>query len=187
MRHTRRGGSLHKQQVEDQRNTDIHSKVRGVFRAQASKDAPTGAIIERGKYFSIAGIDETEADHIVPRKSLTVKQLLAARTELETEPMPTRQLDVRDQDRFTSVSEALEHGRMIQTTDERLVWRLDRSLLIKGTPGSSLPIVKRDGFIKQGLNRRNTRVTENEQRMNADRIEEVIEHAIDVTDPESLE
>lgn len=160
MRHTPRGTRGGR---DSPRNRDIHSKVRGVRTIGRGAESPTAAIGERGKYFGIADIAETKETHVVPRKSLTVKQLLAVKQpDIETEPVASRQLDKRDSDKFTSVQEALYQGRMVKTTDERMTWRADRSLLIRGTPGSTLPVVKRDGYVKQGLNKRNTRVTERE-------------------------
>lgn len=169
---------------------DIHAKVRGVYRAGASMNAPTGAIVERAKYFGLAAIDETEDTHVIPRKSVTVKQFLAVKApDIETEPMRARQLDQHgfDPSAYTSVDEVMAKHRMIETTDQRMTWRADRSLLVTGAPGSALPTVKRDGFIKRGLDRQKTRITISEERDNANKIDEILEDAIEVSDPESLE
>lgn len=72
--------------------------------------------------FECYGIVESTEDHIVPRKSLTIKQHLGLFSQkFETEAQRTAQMD-----RMT--------GRIVPTTDQRVVWKSDKTLLRKGKP-----------------------------------------------------
>lgn len=86
---------------------------------------PTDSIIRTkstAKYFEYAGEPETVEEHIVPRKSLTRKLLLRVfPPQVEVEQVKGRQLDKKS-------------GRMVETTDNRVVWKSDRSLLRNNKP-----------------------------------------------------
>jgi len=110
--------------------------------------SPTGAAIERAKYNEHTFIGETVADHVVPRKSITDSQYLRLFPQtVEVEPIKTRQLDKAT-------------GKMVETTDNRVVWRSDRTLLDTTRPDSKLAgKFKREGEIRQGANVRKYRAT----------------------------
>jgi hypothetical protein len=79
-------------------------------------------VIEAGTYYESYSEVENEQDHIVPRRSLTQQQQLALfQPQIETETRKARQLDKRS-------------GKMVETTDQRLVWKSDTSLLRRGKP-----------------------------------------------------
>src|SRR5689334_2109277 len=73
-------------------------------------------------YWACADVAETKQDHVIPRKSVTSKHHLGLFTpDIETETRKARQLDKRT-------------GQMVETTDQRRVWKSDDSLLRLGKP-----------------------------------------------------
>lgn len=135
---------------------DIHSKVRGVHRMIANPGSPTGAVLERSKIrHSIADLDETEETHVIPRKSVTVRQLLRVTAQPERETIHARQLDHKgfDGTKYQTSDEAIKAHRMIETTDERIIAPAERSLLINGEPGAKIGTFYRQGAIRKGLNK----------------------------------
>lgn len=187
----KRGGTntrsaLRKLLQEEWDRKDIHSKVRGVRRL-SDKGTTTTGILERGALtHRCSDLQETVKDHLIPRKSLTEKQLLMVfPRQVETEAIHGRQLDqLGNTGKFTTVDEALSKCRMIETTDQRQTWRSDKSLLLPGKPGQRIGTFKRDGFVKLGLDRRNTRRSENEDDTTV--IDQVIDNAIPDTEIETI-
>jgi hypothetical protein len=148
----KRGGS-------DKRLKDIHSKLDGRPTGTHSNHAhnlhgnsTANLVIDAAKYFECATIEENRQDHVIPRQSITRKQLLQIFPQrVETEPVPTKQLDRRS-------------GNMVETTDNRVTWKSDRTLLRKGKPFDKIGVFKREGSISVGLNTRKLRRTENEDK-----------------------
>lgn len=108
---------------------------RPMERVHANSNSPTGAAIDRATFNHWAAIEETVEDHVVPRKSLTEKLLLGVFPQkTEVEPVPFKQLD---KEHYKRTSEQ----RMISGTDNRTVWRSDRTLLerAKGGGGAGSP------------------------------------------------
>lgn len=131
--------------------------------------SPTGAAEFAAKYFACASIEEQPETHLVPRKSITASQFLQFRSpELETEPMRARQL--------------AKDGSTVETTDNRLLWKSDRSLLRGNKPFSNMAKLRREGTIREGNNtRKYITVTENETQKASD-MDKVIGPAIDGLD-----
>jgi hypothetical protein len=112
----------------------------------------TGTIEDASVYFHGANVEETVETHVVPRKSLTVKQLLGVLPqdiEVETRELRRTQLDKRT-------------GRMVETTDQvsNVVWRSDKTLLRKGNPFADNKPLFRQGAVREGQNTRKFVVTE---------------------------
>jgi hypothetical protein len=125
---------------------DIHSKVRGTRKTQDGHNlhgtSVTALITDTAKYVECSFIGETVEDHVIPRQSLTRKQLLGVfPAKIETEPVKSRQLD--------KVS-----GKLVETTDNRAVWRSDSTLLKRGNPFAAPKSFKREGSVSVGLNTR---------------------------------
>jgi hypothetical protein len=131
---------------------DIHSKVRGVYRAVPNPNAATAVVLNTAALrHGCAEIDETVQDHIVPRKSLTIKQLLSLKPlERERITLKSRQWDHKLQ-------------RMIETTDDYFITpRGTQSLLIHAKTGQQIGTYKRDGYVRNGLHTQRYRRTEKE-------------------------
>lgn len=72
--------------------------------------------------YDCSDVEETAETHIIPRKSLTQKlHLKSFPQSIETE-----QVVIRQRDKIS--------GKIVVTTNNRQVWKSDRSLLIQGTP-----------------------------------------------------
>lgn len=128
---------------------DIHSKVRGNAVHNIECKTITAVIHDRAIYNEHTAIYETIEDHIVPRNSVTVKQLLRVKPPvLETETVHCRQLDHST-------------GKMVETTDQRLVYRSDRTLL-NGKAFQGARGYYRQGSVSVGLNGRKTVIFEPE-------------------------
>lgn len=109
----------------------------------------SAVVMDAAKYYDHTTIEETKQDHIIPRQSLTAKHFLALFPQsVEVEPVVSRQLDKLS-------------GKMIETTDNRLVWKSDKTLLNRNKPGVEIGTFKREGSITQGQNTRKTLITEN--------------------------
>lgn len=149
---------LHREILKDLKDQaerrDIHSKVYGVRRHNLVGTSVTATIEDRAKYVPGTNVEETEKDHIVPRQSLTRKQhLMVFPQTTETVTDKARQLDHKS-------------GNMIETTDERVTWRSDKSLLEKRNPfrnEKNIGTFKREGYVKEGLNKRRTLETTTEE------------------------
>jgi hypothetical protein len=123
---------------------DIHSRIPGLPSGHNSGHAhnlhgksATAAVEQSAILFDCSFIEETVEDHIVPRHSLTRQQLLEFRPqELEFEAIKTKQ---RDKD-----------GRIVETTENRLAWRSDRTLLRRGNPFADAESGNRAGYRREG-------------------------------------
>lgn len=146
-RRGKRGGSA----ARLARQKDIHSKLDGRPSGTHSNHAhnlhgssATAALAEAAKYYNGALIDENREDHIVPRQSITRKQFLGiVPPAMEMEPMQAKQLDKQS-------------GKLIATTDDRLAWKQDETLLRRGDPFKAPRVFKREGSVSVGLNKRKT-------------------------------
>lgn len=133
---------------------DIHSRIDGMPAGTHCNHAhnlhgtsATAVVLDAAKYNESALIDESKETHVVPRQSVTRKQLLGIFPQrFETEDQVSRQLD--------HVT-----GKMVEVHDTRTVWRSDKTLLRKGNPFKLQTKYKRDGSISVGLNTRKTRET----------------------------
>lgn len=133
--------------VRNEELRDIHSKIRGGRAAQDGHNlhgtSITALAADRAKYCEISECEETVETHIVPRRSITRKQYLGVfPARVETEAIKTHQRDKRT-------------GELIETTDNRIVWKSDRTLLRRGNPFSAPYDIKRKGQVAEGLNTRN--------------------------------
>lgn len=145
---------------------DIHSSLDGLPSGSHSghshnlKGSSAAKLtIDAAKYFECAAVEETREDHIVPRQSITRQQYLGAfPVRVETETIPTRQLDKQS-------------GELVETTDERITWRSDRSLLRRNKPFKDIGIFKREGMVAEGLNTRKYRAIEHETPTSEDEID----------------
>jgi hypothetical protein len=100
----------------------------------------TAAIGELAPYYECTFTGETVEEHIVPRRSRTEQLHLGInRPAMEVEPLRGRQLDKTT-------------GKMVETTDNRLVWKGDRTLLNTSKPESQIGTFKRETVIRKGLN-----------------------------------
>ena len=149
---------------------DIHSTLDGRPAATHSNHAHSQStagnaaqIIDRSVYYPGAFEDgkvETEETHIVPRNSLTRKQMLNIMPQVrEVEPMVSRQLDKQS-------------GKMVTVTDDRTVWRSDKSLLREANPFSYPSDFKREGSVSVGLNKRKVIVSNGYGKTEADHAKE---------------
>jgi hypothetical protein len=121
---------------------EIHVYVRGTKNHKSAKSNFTATVIDNAIYYDcVDALCETPETHIVPRYSLTRKQLLGIfPSTIETEPVVSKQLD------HTT-------GKMIEVTDNRIVYKSTRSLLNR-TPSDQIGTFKREGSIGVGLNTR---------------------------------
>ena len=111
----------------------------------------TKAVEERAKYNEHTFIEETRETHVVPRQSTTDKQFLRLfPRRVEVEPIVTRQLDKQT-------------GKMVETTENRVVWKSDRTLLDTAKPMQGIGTFRREGEIRQGGNVRKYVRTEKEE------------------------
>lgn len=162
MRHTskrgKRGGRNASFSGEVRR--DIHSRIDGLPSAHHaghshninSNKSVTAATMESGKYRELAvDVEETREDYCIPRRSLSQRQGLALTTQIETESRVTRQLNKRRYDgKATTVEEAIAKQGLIETTDQRLTWRSDRTLLAPGNPFRDAESGNRAGYKREG-------------------------------------
>src|SRR5438309_846167 len=125
--------------VKDRVRADVHSRVRNVVAHVLMPRTVTAAAIERvGMYNDHAEIAETVKEHVVPRQSLSRKLLLRVfPLSLETEVVHARQYDHKLK-------------RMVETTHQRLAWKSDRTLLNPMKVETTMPTVKREGYVKVG-------------------------------------
>ena len=130
---------------------DIHSKVRGVATHGGFKSNFAATVVDNTVFYdAVDALNETVETHVVPRRSLTRKQLLGIFPQrVETAPIPTRQLDKQT-------------GKMVATTENRVTWKSDRSLLNR-TPSNEIGTFKREGSVSVGLNTRRTITTIKEE------------------------
>lgn len=132
---------------------DIHSRIRGSRKAQDGHNlhgtSVTALVAEHGMYYDWSEYEETVEDHIVPRISLTRKQYLGIfPPEIEVEVM-------RGKQRNKST------GQMVETTDNRLIWKQDKTLLNRAKPfDAPLDRLKREGSVSVGLNKRKMIITD---------------------------
>lgn len=92
----------------------------------------TARVAKASIYFPNGTGEETVKDYLIPRKSLTRQQHLNIfPVTMEVEARSTRQLDKLN-------------GNMVGTTDNRVVWKSDRTLLRKGNPFSYPTDFKRE-------------------------------------------
>jgi hypothetical protein len=136
---------------------DIHSHLDGLpsgsHSGQAHKltsNSTAALVVDAAKYFACAAIEENRDDYIVPRQSLTRRLLLEAfPQQVETAPIPTRQLDKQT-------------GELVETTDNRITWKSDKTLLRRNKPFEQIGTFKREGSVSEGLNTRKYRGIEHE-------------------------
>ena len=153
--------------VRDHLLADIHSKLDGTpvhstnYAHSLKGTTNTGVLPDRvGTYNAHSDQNETKDSHIVPRKSLTEKLLLHVIPQrVELAPVHSKQLDKSEDGKYTSVEECMAKGKFNAVTDQRVVWRSDQSLLDRTKVQVNIPQFKRDGFIREGLNKRVTRTT----------------------------
>lgn len=178
----KRAGVLHKLQraerADRERLRDIHSKIDGLpngthkGHTHAMRGVSSTAVVENAAgYFEGALIAETREDHIVPRQSLTRQQMIGFFPQkLEMRDEVTRQLDHKAYDgKARTAEEAIKQAGLIQTTDQRVAWKSDVTLLRKNNPftdpeQSQATAFRREGSITVGSNTRKfTKGVENAQ------------------------
>lgn len=151
----KRGGSNLRGAGE--RKRDIHSHLDGLPSGSHSghshklgSNSTAALVVDAAKYFECAAIEENRDDYIVPRQSLTRRHLLGMfPQQVETAPIPTRQLDKQT-------------GELVETTDNRITWRSDKTLLRRNKPFNEIGTFKREGTIAEGQNTRKYRAIEHE-------------------------
>jgi hypothetical protein len=125
---------------------DIHSKIDGLPCGHNAGHAhnlhgtsATAAILDRAaQYFDGALIEERAETHVIPRMSLTRKQLLGVKPqEVELSQVPCKQRDKQT-------------GNEVTTTDNRVVWKSDRTLLRLANPFVMPKDFKREGSVSVG-------------------------------------
>jgi hypothetical protein len=158
----KRGGK--RQSFDGERCKDIHSRIDGLPSGHNSGHAhklkgssATHAIAETAKYFECSYSEETAETHLIPRRSLSRKQGLAFRSEMETAPLATRQITKQRDNRTGAIVEVAD-----ELQDNRLTWRLDKTLLRRGNPfqdaeASNRDAYKREGTVSVGLETRKYR------------------------------
>lgn len=110
-------------------------------------------VIQDGSIFCECSehVEENYTQHIIPRQSLTTKQLLMVLPQqVEVEEVKFRQLDHST-------------GKMVEGTDNRVTWRSDRTLLSRGKPGEKI------GTFTRITSHSKVRRIENEDRVRVDR------------------
>lgn len=138
-RGTRAGSAVRNAELRD-----VHSRIRGNSAHNLHGTSATAVLQDAAKYYECSFVEENRADHIVPRQSITRQQLLGIFPQrVETEPAATRQLDKQT-------------GELVETTDNRVRWKSDKTLLRRGNPFSLPTDFKRQGSIGVGLNTRKT-------------------------------
>lgn len=156
---------------------DVHSRIRNNAAHNLHNTSVTALVGERAKYFDCALVEETIETHLVPRESITVQQRLEAFPQrVELAEVPAKQLDRANEIRqaawewfkrfkspvraktFDSICELLATlgVGMIGTTDNRIVWKSDKSLLRKGQPFPVDGTFYRQGSVSVGLDKRKT-------------------------------
>lgn len=143
----------------------------------------TAAALETAPAFVHFADVETVETHLIPRRSLTHTQgLESAPVQMETAPMPGLQLiwyqiglergrrwkKIAD-GRLTKVVQGrvyVTDGELIEVTNNRLVWKSDKTLLNRSNPFPSInpaPGKERRPQFKRITSRTKERLTENEQ------------------------
>lgn len=134
---------------------DIHSRIRGSRQAQDGHNlhgtSVTALVAEHAMYSDWSEYEETVEDHVIPRTSLTCKQYLGIfPPEIEVEVMRGSQLNKST-------------GEMVETTDNRLTWKQDKTLLNRAKPfDAPLDRLYREGSVSVGLNKRKTVIRDRE-------------------------
>ena len=143
----------------------------------------TAAALETAPAFQHFEGVETVETHLIPRRSLTHTQALEVRRiEMETEPMHGlqliwyqiglergRQWKKIANGRLTKVVQGrvyVTDGELIAVTNNRLVWKSDKTLLNRSNPFPSInpaPGKERRPQFKRITSRTKERLTENEQ------------------------
>lgn len=140
------------------KTADIHSRLDGRPAGThcnhshnvGKQTTVTGIAESAAKYYECSVVEETTETHIVPRRSITRKQMLDVfPAKIETEPIRGKQYDHR-------------LGVLVEVNDNRVVSRSDRTLLQRGKPVQDFPTLQREGSVSMGLNKRKTIKTEKE-------------------------
>lgn len=139
---------------------DIHCRIEGL---PAGHNAGHSHNINNNKsstilaeqaapLFECSFSEETEETHLIPRQSVTRKQLLGIVPQtLELAPIPTKQLNKRSYDgKAKTVAEAIAQAGVIETTENRLAWKSDRTLLKRNNPFTDPEAGQRDGYKREG-------------------------------------
>ena len=118
--------------IRGKRGGSKNRSSRKPFKREESHNVSISqAVVEAGKYYDCFEGEETEETHLIPRKSLTRQQHLRLFPPvIETEARKARQLDKRS-------------GNMVETTDQRLVWKSDHSLLRSNKPQVNIGTFRR--------------------------------------------
>lgn len=123
----------------DDRPSGLRSSMP--VRPVASKQSPTGAVLNSGIYYEGALIGESTEAHIAPRKSLTEQQYLGLfPTFGEYETLAGKVTD--------------SQGKTVSAGRSRRVWTSDSTLLRRGNPFKGESQYKREGLIREGGNTR---------------------------------
>jgi hypothetical protein len=152
---------------DGQRQKDIHSRIAGLPAGHTAGHAhnvnknssSTALAINAAQYFESAIVEETAEDYLVPRQSITRKQLLSILPrESEFERIPTRRITLQ-RDKQT--------GAVIEVADElpdryRVSHKADRTLLRRDNPFKDAESergkgYKREGTVSVGLDKRTYR------------------------------
>lgn len=160
----KRGGVSRRERDAKQR--DVHSKIEGMPSGTHSNHhhnlkgtSVTAIIASDAVFFSGSDVRETSEDYLIPRMSLSDRQMLAFGSQpIETETRKAKQLDLSKYNgKATSVDQVKD--LMLETSDQRLVWKGDRTLLRRNNPfadaeGERGRGYKREGSITVGQNTR---------------------------------
>lgn len=134
----------------------------------------TAVVESTAKFCAVAHVEETEADYLIPRQSVSRKQMLDI---LPNEPVfadingkqlatvagdkqvKTLTFQSRDVDGNVITNTATYTGKLVEFTNLRLVERPETTLLRRGDPFKLQTDFKRQGSIQQGANKRTTMQT----------------------------
>lgn len=148
---TRGGQNKRRDDAETVRQKDIHSRIAGLpsgtHKGHAHNlhgSSATAAIAHAAQYFEAPLIEERAETHVIPRQSITRKQLLGVfPQQLEFAPRVSRQLDKPHYKRTGEI-------RMIEVVDQRLAWKSDKTLLRRGNPFKDAEEGERAGYKREG-------------------------------------
>lgn len=116
----------------DHRGSNDFRPSRLIPKLESHKLSTSALVADAGKYFECAEIAETQEDHIIPRQSLTNQlHLRLFPITFETEQRNAKQRNKVD-------------GKLVATTDNRVIWKSDRTLLRTNKPEATIPVFVRE-------------------------------------------
>lgn len=143
--------------THDKELRDIHSRLSdrprgGIAVHHPGKSNFTATVTDNAIFYDGLPCSETVETHVVPRQSLSRKQLLRVfPQQVEFEEIPTKQL----------VLDGKAVPNPLPFNKHRVVWKSDKSLLNR-IPTDKIGTFKREGSVSVGLSKRRLIRTENE-------------------------